>query len=547
MPVMETKKILTALGQNIYNHFLETINPGEPFVLMMDPFKYHELKEKTGNIEDVDRALQFTGSLEYVPTDYIAIAVANLQVQLIYDIAKEKIDDSFYDEMKKYYPNYFYENNDILRYFEQLQENIWGNIRNIFLKRERFLQIPKQKSGSGRYVQFPKSQRLITWNQLSKYADKFGRLNLKPYQMLSYNDFFDMVSINYDYSLNNEENEIIRKIVFSFYCNWDGSTTEELRKPRQRKITRALFLYNRAGLSDNKKIITLRIENEDILSKVSIKYYLDKEEIPEQDVKRTLKDKNIISFLYDEENEDWIYTTRPLHSKDSIVVLVDNKLPWNDKYLKPDFKFERPYYKVYGFNKCNTDIANFAKLSFISKEYFTIIGGINILNCYHFRDDVLGAWYDFALPKIKINQEGNSRVFIDSKEIVVNNNIIDLVHLTLKESNQKWFIGPKEKEYSLRCTNLPPVYFMIKNSLNDREIQIENGWNISRNTYSLRPIKLGETPFITGLLPNYSLNIQDKNDLRPFLMNIDKLQNRPYHIGLNKKISSLEKRKLYGI
>jgi hypothetical protein len=99
---MDKDKILTKLGQNIYNYFLSNTNPGEPFLLLIDPSEYKRLKEETGNINDVDRALKSTDNLCSTPMDYISIAVANLQVQLIYAIATKQIDDSFYTEMKNF-------------------------------------------------------------------------------------------------------------------------------------------------------------------------------------------------------------------------------------------------------------------------------------------------------------------------------------------------------------------------------------------------------------------------------------------------------------
>jgi hypothetical protein len=532
---LSADKILAQLGQNIYRYFLEKTSAGDPFLLLIEPEEYRRLKEKTGNTDDVDSALKTTGRLTKVPPDdYISIAVANLQVQLIYDIATEKIDDSFYAEMKKYYPN-LTNDSDVQRYFGRFQEDMWKKVRNIFKKENIFLEIPKPKHGSERYVQYPKSQRIITWKEIIVYADKFKRIGLEPHQILSFSEFCEKVHIHENYHLDDEQNKIIRKIIFSFYNNWDGSKTEDLKKPRHTSRSQQLFFKKRTDLANNRFEFTIKIENE------KLRYYFEKSEIFEEAVKNQFNKKPVLPFLLDEEYEDWIYTAGSLHSNNQLLVLVDKTRPCEQ--FKPEFTTE--YYNVYHFKNCDNKIAEFAGLQFTTKEYFTIIGGIRVINCYHARNDVLGAWYDFALPVVKIDSSASSRVFIDSNEIIVENNCIDLSNLTLKESHEKRILESREKEYSLKCTNLSAVYFQVSGISNGSIDEIEKGWKISST--SLRPIKSGETPDIAGLLFNYSPYTNAKGNFRPFLYKIDYLQNRLSHIRLDERITKQDRRGWYGI
>jgi len=515
--------ILINLGKKIYNYFLENTTIGEPFILLIEPSEYERIKEKTGNINDVNNALKSTENIRTVPRDYISIAVANLQVQLIYSIAIEQINDSFYTEMKNFYPK-LKENNDVMQYFENFQEEMWEKVRDIFAKKNRLLQIPEPKKGSGRYVQFPKSQRLITWNELSKYADSFIKINLKPHQVLSFFDFCSKVYIGENYNLNDDENEIIKKIIFSFYCKWDGSSSEELKIPRQRENSQ-FFTKDRRVLSGNKFEFTIRFENDEPI------YYFNGKKVTEQDVKKYFINEKVLSFLYDEEYEDWIYTTRSLHRENRLITLVDkshylhNKPPKFELIKKTEF-----YYFLYA-PYCDNDI----------KEYFTITGGIKVIDCYHFRNDVLGAWYDFALPKIKLNLENIKQVFIDSNEIFINDNIVDLSNLMLKANNEKMSLTPGEKVHSLKCANLKPVYFLIRDSTDVNNEPINNGWKLS--SYSLCPIKLGELSDISGLF--YCGDVQTEGKLRSFLLKKHFLQNRLSNLNIN--ISKIERRRIYGI
>jgi hypothetical protein len=114
----------------------------------------------------------------------------------------------------------------------------------------------------------------------------------------------------------------------------------------------------------------------------------------------------------------------------------------------------------------------------------------------------------------------------------------------LKANNEKLSLDSREKVHTLKCTDLPPVYFLIKGSADVNNEPIDKGWKIS--SYSLCPIRLGETPDISGLAC-YIQKTKVKGNLRPFLSQNDYLQNRLFHIGLNKKVSCIEKRKIYGI
>lgn len=534
---MDKDLILSKLGRNVFNYFIENTNPGEPFLLLIEPMEYQNIKENTGNIKDVEHALKSTGHLSYAPNDYISIAVANLQVQLIYDIALKNIDDSFYSVMKNYYPNLI-EDSDVYLYFREFQESLWAKVKLVFSRENRYLEIPPQKEGHGRYVQFPKSQRLITYTELISYADKFLRLSLESHQIISFHDFCKKVYLPFNYHFTNKQNEIIKKIIFSFYSKWDGSSTDEIKKSKQRSKSYPLFSENRMNLTENRLELTIRFENERMI------YRSGRDIIPEQELKNHFKNKPILSFLYDDEYDDWVYTIRPLHSRDRLLVLVDKSARWNkDRYKS---LFSTNYYTVYHFESCDNNTASFAGLSFITKEYFTIIGGIRVVNCYHhFRNDVLGAWYDFALPKIRINLDVEIQIFIDSKEIVISDGCIDMDNLTLKENGKNWKLEPRDKEYSLKCSDLTPVYFSIKAPEFSNNIDLKKGWKISPD--SLRPIKLDEIPDMAGLLINSSFYIREEGTLRPFLHKDEYLQNRISHIGLNGWITNLETRRSYGV
>jgi hypothetical protein len=453
-----------------------------------------------------------------------------LQVYLIYSDTNIT-DDSFYSRIKNCYPN-LRENLDILKYFEDFQEPLWKRVKNVFSRQDRHLLIPPRKKGSGRYVQFPKSQQLIRWNKLVEYADRFIAIKLAPDRILSFDDFINKVYIPDDYRFSHEENEVIRKIVFSFYNKWDGRPSDEIRNKRFN--TRSEITPNRPESE-----ITIRLNYEEIC------IYSNGRKISESEMMKNISDKLIIPFVFDEDYQDWKYTKKILQAKDRLLLLVNkSSKKYADNFEKMkygDLKME--YFHVFIFDKIDSEIANFANLNFDKKEIFTIIGGIKANNNYNFVNNVIGAWFDFALPKVKINLPSSTKVFIDSNEIVADKNQIDLSNLVLKKNGQKYSLPPGK--YTLKCSGVSPAYFFIEECKSSTNTGINCGWIISST--DLRPVKNGEKPCVIGLKTIKSKRILDDTHLRPFLSQIEYLQTRPLERFLNKKIKMIEKRRLYGV
>ncbi len=527
---------LSSLGEKILNRVLLDTEPGDKFLLsIIDPDTFEKLKEETGggDSRQVEKALKSTAELYCLLDDYSVISIALLQVSLVYDSNREDISDAFYPKMKEYYPN-LNEDHDVQRYFENIQEPLWERARDIFEKKGRTLLIPKPKTGSGRYVQFPKSQQLIRWNELVGYADKFIKAKLDPYQILSFDDFCDKIDIGYEYQCTPEENEAIRKIIFSFYNRWDGRKTDEIKMQR----FSAQDSRTKITIHDNiKSEITLKL----IYEKIHI--YKNGHGISEQNLQQHIN-KPIIPFVFDDEYIDWIYTIKSLQVTDKLLVLVNKSHGINAvcfEKMRHDF-LETNYFDVYIFEECNNEVAKFANLMLAKKEIYEIIGGIKSHGDNNFANNILGSWYDFALPKIKIVLPSSVRVFIDSREIIVNNNCVDLSDLILKENNAKF---PLESgEHSFKCTDISPAYFFVEENKINNKTGINHGWKIASNDF--RPVSQSENPDIVGLKIIKSNSFNANTELRPFLIRNEILQNRPIEWLLSEKATKIELRRKYG-
>jgi hypothetical protein len=532
---MNDGDLLSALGQNIFNRIIEDTNPGDEFLLsIIDPVTFRELEEETGDIEKVDKALKSTGRLYgVINDDYVSVTVAMLQVILIYS-ETNITDDSFYSKMKSFYPN-LRENQDVLQYFKDSQEALWESVRKLFEGKKLYLRIPPCKSGSGRYVQFPKSQQLIRWRELVEYADKFRRLNLAPNQIFAFDDFCNKVDIPDDYQFSQEENEAIKKIIFSFYNKWDGRPSDEIRSQRFKTQN-----SNRGGINRTSSVSEITVE----FNYEAVDILMGGHKISENGLLNKFVNEPVIPFFFNEEYSDYEYAAKTLHNKDRLLVLVNERLCKTplDNFKKnecDDLKMK--HFRIFLFESCNIEIAMFVNLNFAKNEIYTIIGGITVAGNRHLSSNVIGCWYNFALPRIKINLLSTTRVFIDSRELIIEKNQVDLSNLILKESGEKC---PLESgEHSFKCTGVSPAYFVIQDAKPNTAAAINQGWIITAN--ELRPIRKGEKPCMIGLTVKNHY-VPENANMRPFLSRIDHLKNGPLKPALNAKIRMLEWRKNYG-
>jgi hypothetical protein len=436
--------------------------------------------------------------------------------------------------MKSYYPN-LNENLDVHRYFAGFQEQLWEKVHGFFKQADRHLCIPSPKTGSGRYVQFPKSQQLIRRRELIEYADTFIKIKLQPGQILSLDDFCDKVRIDYD-NFSFDEYEIIRRIVFSFYNMWDGRPTDEIKIHRFRP-------KNPHDKRKNHKDAGVTVN----LNYESVNIRMNGRKISEDELSNVFPGKAVIPFIFDDDYDDWVYTSRPLKSNDKLLVLARDKtcLNYFEKNKRGDLQrnecgdLKMKEFSVFIFETCNDEIAGFANLDFDKREIYTTIGGIKARGN---TNNVIGHWYDFALPRIKINLFSSTKIFIDSKEIIADKNQIDLSNLILKEGGKKYRLTPGE--HSLKCPGISPAYFFIEEYKTAAGASIHHGWIISSN--DLRPVKNGERPDIIGLKIKKSGKITDDINLRPFLSQIYCLRNRYSDRSRDAKLKTIERRKNYG-
>jgi hypothetical protein len=433
---------------------------------------------------------------------------------------------SFYPDLKSI--------TGVQKYFEDFQEPLWESIKKFFERKKLYLRIPPCKLGPGRYVQFPKSQQLIRWSELVEYADKFRRINLAPNQILAFDDFCNKVGIFDNYKFSQEENDARKKIIFFFYNKWDGRPSDEIRS--QRFKTRG---SNHGGINRTSSVAEITVG----FNYEAVNIFIGGRKISENELLKEFVNNPVIPFVFNEEYSDYEYTAKILHAKDRLLVLVNKRLYKTslENFRKNECGDLMKHFRIFLFESCNNEIAMLVNRNFDRNEIYTIIGGITVTGNRRLPGNVIGCWYNFALPRIKINLPPTTGVFIDSREVKIEKGQVDLSNLILKKTGEKY---PLETgEHPFKCTGVSPAYFVIQDSKPNTIAAINQGWIITAN--ELRPVRNDEKPCMIGLTVKNHYMPENAN-MRPFLSRIDHLKNRPLKQALSTKIQMLEWRKNYG-
>lgn len=135
--------------------------------------------------------------------------------------------------------------NDLNSFFSEdfdnkykIQEKIWYTAKEFFERNNIKIDIPHITAYAGRFIQFPKSQIILTHEDLKEYEDFFKSINevfesisfedFKKYYVNNISKFRNSFRRNNNTKSDNEWSEIEKKIkikqIFDYYCteDWEG-------------------------------------------------------------------------------------------------------------------------------------------------------------------------------------------------------------------------------------------------------------------------------------------------------------------------------------
>lgn len=508
---------LVSLGEIIEKYFINELKLTEEKILVIDKELFESFlnelsKKENKSLNEVQKNLKkglkiCASSLGQSENEdakkYKAIAIAAFQVHLLYDIEISGDDNDIDTKYNKKLCEYLEINvNQVYKeyWIDNGTDELWQFLKEKF----NVMNVPAPKTGTGRYVQYPKSQKpnFLCGKSIKTFLNEQRNLfiskKLKP--KLSYDDFIEKMNIKPNSS--DIESSVKVRLIHNFYTKWDGSSSVAYKKTQARTIKKPsekpkfYIEFKNETFTFHKKIDGNRQNSEkpfhEIVSDFSGKmtvFYKDGSwfyEISKNDLKE--KEKQIESLLV-------FYNT-----KDLIEVCGDCKKNYNGYGITKDenIAFLKFNYDVKKKECVRLDCANnnadFTKLlnekvvERINEKLTTKTRG------FEFKGGIKASgeaykWYSFALPNILVDDPTKENIFIDGKSYPLEpyffedgNEIIEQRYFSLESLSLTPLIIPHT--ISLGDGYRNASFYVIDECPEKKQYQL-TGWKISKNSVSI--------------------------------------------------------------
>ena len=491
---MNKKEVLIKLGESIMEYIKDNYPRGR-ISIAIDPDIWEmcigdaDVLKKDVNcaLKDVSNLLKIicSRSLESQPIEcqYIALAIASFQIKLTFEMDAWD-DDRYNDNLKKFlniqdiYKGY-YRKDDCRFWGKTFQELVYCNVQNL-LKNNGYV-IDFGKEGSYKYVRFPRSQSLrCVVNGFSRKDayNKFARKWVEDFRWIRgdslnegfreifYNKMKDPVQQEYDlYGMNSSlKRDLVLGYLYGYFSNvWNGeypdSETGSVENVEENNYT----------------IERLKIDG----GRASFELWKNEEKkinyIPKVVLYSEHKRNSV--FLIDDRYEGSARLERDAlslekYKEEKCIILAPlnglQNLPENVETYKVE---EYGGCKLILVNEINESVAKSFNLK-TGKPFFEFIGGVRVN-----RDPRNFIWFDFAIPKLKVNSS-KDKLFVNSPNDIFSIDG-DKLEKEIDLSNLK-----RDVEYRFHLEKArKSVNFKIVSADNyPKEKMPENaGWVIGRN------------------------------------------------------------------
>lgn len=506
------------LGKAIYEYFLQRTSPNESFKLLIDTYTYEHCAHQAGiSDKEIENLLKGEGT-DYISDSFTALAIVALETKIAYDVETDSDLINSYNNRLIDKLRYFNDNNSVQHFYSEWQDEIWSKTKSLFAKEKRYLDIPFPKSGPGRYVQYPVSQRIINGTSIIRYADRFIQLHLEPASGITYQLFEGLVFNQKEYS----NNQMIRRMIFSFYCMWDGRSFKEILE-RKKPLTREQIEQKA------KEEFLIQLEPE-------VKFYVNKKQIDL--LNNRLNEKYIwrfdenpyltrrgAYFIKDSDYHDWLPYNRAIEVDEEVIILTSQiKFPSYVEKLCITGEIEVLSAGLYNILilkfKSRESFEDF-KIPVKTQPYFNLIGGLKVKR---------NTYYHFALPSVVLTEQEYDKtkyesVYLDAKEYPV---VDGIAQIPDKLSSGKHCLK------LLNSWDSSEMFFSVE-TVSMAPIPNNHGWIVNEADGKVCQSNNTEETVIDGLtaikplewIERKSTRIyHDNNELRPFLFQKDRLENR---------------------
>lgn len=501
-------KTLGKFGQAICTYFLANYPNTHPFKLSVDDYIFSEFANMA-NVDE-DRVIQLIQSRDTICSSNLeALAIAAYQVKIVGDLdsVMSSGSDSYYQKIRDNYPSYsIADDNAICNGYFSGQINLWHKVRTLFQEHGRSLELPDDRPGAGRYVQYPIKSHEMKNSDLLRWADKFRQTGLLPQDItMSYQKFCS-------HFFPTTRTESYKRTVYNFYKIWDG-----------RSFTEILNRSPRPPITKNKDFVNTQILLDYQFTKVDFFDQNTGEKITKLAELRPLLYTSANKVFFIQNDEDDFYSAQKNKIDFGLDFIVISKTDLNipasylENIIRQKFENELLYIYVINFSENTKNICTLLDIQTGQKPPISLVGGLKkSRNCY----------YKFALPAIEFS-ELQTIMYINSIAVPIKSDRVVLSEL--KEPSCLKMSGT----IKIVLADYLPIQFNIVDIDSKTNTPDEIGWEPSNSRYKPVSMEIDENkrgsiigfnstmsfkPIVTG--------IRNKKNARYFIIRNNYLENR---------------------
>lgn len=241
----EAEKILKQIGDQLKKYYLEIFQNRNEVRLLIDENTFKTICAEANNrrpqsynsfsyeecLEAYDTMGTNPGSNNITLPDgttsrqVISLAIAVYQVLICYDLSPALSgDNGYYEQLKQNYESLKNAQYNLIGQYFENQDTVWLNVKDLFEHFNKKTNIPAPTQGSGKYVQYPKSQRILEkgilrniFLRLCEWKDRTEKevslTQLK--ELLLSKDFSDFAQ----YAQGNFNCDYVHPLIYNAYLN----------------------------------------------------------------------------------------------------------------------------------------------------------------------------------------------------------------------------------------------------------------------------------------------------------------------------------------
>lgn len=536
---MQSIEVLEKLGLLIRNYFKYITPQNEKYNLCVDEFLFDNFLERLQTENEIQHKTVYSAlrsaKCDFHGNPFIAMAIAAYQVVVFYTLDASTTSDAYNEKLfssKAYngmtYSDYWYDSsNSAPSEGEALQEKMWALLKRSF----RINDIPNNMrfGARDRYVQYPKSQNILGSSMRTfriQYADRFIQLNLEPNSGIAYETFEKLVFNRNQYF----SNKMLRRLVFSFYCMWDGRTYHE--------ILNHITKNNIEQKAKDEFLIQLQPEVRFFVNGQRLD--LSKDKIDDKYLWKFNENKYLTRkasvFIKDNDYKDYLPLSKnkAVDIDEEILILsVQKEFPQPVESLIESGKIEflnMGKYSVLVLTDTNRDDLEMLGINVKPIPYLQLVGGLKLKR---------NTYYDFALPAIQLTDKISNKItyksiYIDLKEYPLKNGFCKI--------EEKLSVG-KHCVKLLNSWDASEVHFTVEKA-EIADFPENHGWCFDFQNISVMPSCEKSEIVIDGLAFTKELEWierKNKSEIKPsWLRNFEKQNERllfRFNLHGNEKIS----------